>query len=300
MTHIELEVGGYILHLHAQDGRTTLHWPLKPFERFVVTSDASPDITFTIHVVKDLPDLEHGPPVFDACHGLWKLYDADSGLVLEAADTKSLEPRSKASITPDYSQVEVWLREKRSRGRLGWLPMHVVNPIAEVCLLTRLARDGGLLLHASGAVLEGECLVFTGPSGAGKSTLADLFASRGATVLSDERVILRSLEGELHAFGSPWVGTSALAENSSARLSRLFCIRHGSGNHALRPIEPLVLSQLLLEQCFLPHWDRAAMSGVLGALAQLIEQVECAEFAFLKTPDVVAYLQQHCAATVAS
>ena len=63
----------------------------------------------------------------------------------------------------------------------------------ELCLLTQLARHGGVLLHAAGVVWEGVGLIFTGPSEAGKSTLSEFYLARGAAVLSDERIIIRQI-----------------------------------------------------------------------------------------------------------
>ena len=297
---IDLQIAGYSIRLSTEDTRPLLTWPLQPFEPFLVEADAPFDIEFIVKVVERLPEISHGPLRFDACHGLWKLYESEVGYVLEAADTKWREPRSRCMISPDYSRVEVWVREQRIRRRPGWSPMFVLNPIAEMCLLTRVAREGGVLLHASGVLFEDDGWVFCGPSGAGKSTLSDLLSAGGGCVLSDERVIIRKIRDEFRVFGTPWVGTSRHAYNGSGPLTRLFCIRHGSDRHTLETLPPRALSQFILQQCFLPYWDQAAMDGTLSALAGLIEHVDCDGLAFLKSPDVVDFLQTYSFARAAS
>ena len=160
--------------------------------------------------------------------------------------------------------------------------------------MTRLAREGGLILHASGVVTEQGGWAFTGPSGAGKSTLADLFAQTGASVLSDERIIIRNVQGRVMVYGTPWPGSGRQAANASAPLTALYCIRHGNGAHALRAISPRDFSLFLLRQCFLPHWDRTAMDRTLGFIDELIARLGCRELAFAKMPDIVGYLhEQH-------
>lgn len=291
---IDLQIGGYAIRLRERETRLRLHWPLNPFESFLVRSERSPDMDLDVRIVNDLPEVPHGPLLFDASHGLWKLFGTESGYILEAPDTSTLEPRSLAIVSDDFARVTVWHRAERDSAATAWTPMHVITPIVEVCLVTRLAREGGLMLHASGVVTEQGGWAFTGPSGAGKSTLADLFAHTGASVLSDERIIIRNVQGRLMVYGTPWPGSGRRAANASAPLTALYCIRHGNGAHALRAISPRDFSLFLLRQCFLPHWDRTAMDRTLGFLTELIACLGCRELAFAKKADIVGYLHaQH-------
>lgn len=54
-----------------------------------------------------------------------------------------------------------------------------------------LARRGRLVLHASAVSWDGQVVVFLGRSGAGKSTLAAACAAAGATVVSDDCLVVR-------------------------------------------------------------------------------------------------------------
>ena len=291
---IVLQIGRYRIRLQEREGYRCFVWPMASFDPFLVKSDEPPDLDFTVTVTKDLPDLPRGRLIFDSSHGLWKLYEAESGCLLESPDTRTLEPRSRALISRDFSRIEVWVcqHEALSEHRVAWEPLKIINPLVEVCLTTKLAREGGLLLHAAGVLMGHSGWVFTGPSGAGKSTLSDWFATRGACVLSDERLILRKVAGEILICGTPWAGTGRQAKNRSGLLTALYCIRHGEGAHALRRLPARDVRLFVLRQCFLPHWDRAAMSRTLAFLDELSERIGCFELAFAKNPDIVDYLEE--------
>lgn len=297
---ITLQIGGYIIRLDEPEDHPFLHWPFATFDSFVTAPDQTPDITMTVRVVSRLPIIPHGPLLYDACHGLWKLHEAESGHLLKSPNRSNGGPEALALLSEDIASADVWVIEEPVPGttQMGWTPLHIINPIVETCLLTRLARDGGLLLHASGLLMEqgGPAepfgMAFTGASGAGKSTLSAHYAARGAHVLSDERIILRTVESTIQVFGTPWPGSGTHARNECGPLAGLFCIHHGQDGHTLRRMPPGAAASFILPQCFLPHWDRAAMNGTLAFLGTLLGTVDCFELAFMNRPDIVEFISE--------
>jgi len=293
---IDLHIAGYRIRLTETQGFPSISWPLHPFGAFFDHSEHQPDIDVTITVVGELPNFSHGPLHFDACQGLWRLYTTDAGWLLESLNTKTHQPCARARITKDISHVDVWTCGEKTASGLGWLPMKILNPIVEVCLLTRLAREGGLLLHSAGVIAPTDGYIFTGASGAGKSTLSAFFDARGASVLSDERMIIRKSEETFVMHGTPWVGSGAYAKNESGLLTELFCIGHGR-QHLIESLAPSAVLAWILPQCFLPHWDRIAMKSTLAFLSDLITHVRCQRLTCVKHPDVVDYVQHQLART---
>ena len=288
-----LEIGGYRLAVHEPNGYPCLVWPLRPFEAFLVDDDRPADVAVDVAIVPILPDLPTDRLRFDSNHGHWKLFESPEGLILDSVSPKTLTSRARARISPDYRHVQAWVLPDFQNGQVGWSPMHLFNPILEVCILSMLGRDGGFLLHASGVIYRDAGLVFTGASGTGKSTLAGWFADAGARVLSDERMILRRDAGSMRMFGTPWIGSGSFAANASATLSGLFCIRHGQGDHRFETLPASRIVSLLLQQTFLPYWDRAAMDATVDSLVSLTQQIPCVSLACLKRPDVVDAVMQH-------
>jgi hypothetical protein len=284
---IALQLGGSVFHLCEPRDYPLLAWPIHPFDEFLAPSNVPPDFRIDVTVVPHLPELEAGLLRFDAGQGFWKLFESDAGFVIESISPKILQPRARALVSHDYRTIRAWVLPEMHLGQVGWSPMHLFNPIVEVCLLSRLALDGGLLLHAAGLMIQEEGYIFTGNSGTGKSTIAQFFAERGALVLSDERLIIRKIADDVLFYGTPWVGSGNYAHNAQAPLSQLYCISHGAGQHTISPLSPRAVSQELLRQCFLPLWNRDALEATLATVTDLVQQIHCRALAALKSPDVV-------------
>ncbi len=297
---IDFDIGHILVRLEGPEHMPAHAWPLAPFDRFVSDSSTEPDIVITVEVVTVLPELVKGTLHFDACEGLWRIHHSPDGLVLDSLDTQTLTPRLRAVIRDDYTRVHAWLLPHMLDGREGWVPMHVLNPVGEVCLITRLARSGGLALHGAGITGSQGGYVFTGPSGAGKSTISAFFAERGDGVLSDERIFLRRSGQGTTVHGTPWVGSGNYATNGSAQLTGLFAIRHGGDEHRVTALGPGSFMSRILEQSFLPHWDRQAMEETLAFLDDVFHQVPHADLAFAKRADITSFVDAQPLAAVTS
>ncbi|MBN1689273.1 MAG: hypothetical protein JW893_09240 [Candidatus Omnitrophica bacterium] len=294
MTVIYLEIGGYSIRLLEQNDRPVFNWPLRHFETFEKPSQDS-DIDCQVLVTGKLPKASDNKTIYDSQEGLWKLSETDTGYCLKTIRPFNLKPYTVSMISKDFSTVTIWVTPLRKKGfsRAGWDPSTIINPVIEFCLLTRLARDGGVLMHAAAALSNESALVFTGPSGAGKSTLSDCYKANGNPVLSDERIIIRSLGGHFHVWGTPWSGTSFYADNQDGPLREMHFIRHGSEEHRCRPLSAAEMNRLFLQQCFLPQWDRKGMDRTLRFLDELAPGVPCFESALIKDPQVVDFLETH-------
>lgn len=287
---IDLHIGGYRISLDEPENHPRLAWPMRPFDSFLAQPGSQPDMDVKVTVASHLPAFATGLLRFDAAHGLWKLFESDAGLVFESLSPNTHQPRARALVSEDYRTIRAWILPELQMGQVGWCPMHLFNPLIEACLLSHMAREGTLLLHAAGLFSHEQGYLFTGASGTGKSTIADFFAERGALILSDERIIIRKIAGRFMIHGTPWVGSGNYAANDRSPLTHLYCISHGTGGHKTSAMSPRAVAQELLRQSFLPLWDREALEATTGSIADLVQQVDCQALAPLKSPDIVDYL----------
>jgi hypothetical protein len=84
-------------------------------------------------------------------------------------------------------------------GRRAW---GLANLLAAALAWAAAPRPAALL-HAAAAVVNGHAFVLVGPSGAGKTTWARAAQAGGASVLSDDLILLDGASGTLEALASP-------------------------------------------------------------------------------------------------
>src|SRR5262249_10469261 len=81
----------------------------------------------------------------------------------------------------------------------------------ELCLraavIEDVEREGGLMLHASAVLPQGQAHVFFGPSGIGKTTVARYLGDE----IAQDLVLIRRRDKQTLVFGSPFWGGRAVA-----------------------------------------------------------------------------------------
>jgi len=129
------------------------------------------------------------------------------------------------------------------------------------------AQHQGMLVHAAAVVVDGRAWVFAGPSGTGKSHWTRHCLAHGITVLDEDRVVLRLLDGEVWAFGTPWHLEPRLCSPQGAPVDRLFFLQQAEPD-AVREVRPAAAATLLIRSTQLPVYDPQAMEAVLDVVGQ--------------------------------
>ena len=117
---------------------------------------------------------------------------------------------------------------------------YALDSLLRMYLSWALLPQDGFLLHAASVTRDGKAYIFVGRSGAGKSTVASL-SPRGS-VLTDEISLLKRIDGEWRAFGTPfWGEFKADGLNTSAPVAGIFRLIQARENRVerLRPAELL-------------------------------------------------------------
>lgn len=162
-------------------------------------------------------------------------------------------------------------------------------PLSQILMVCLLAQGRGILVHACGINDNGRGYLFAGNSTHGKSTMAKLWKEE-ATILNDDRIVLRISEGRFWMYGTPWHGDYTAVSPHGVPLEKIFFLRHAEENSAARK-EGLSAASMLLTRCFPPLWDSEGMRYTLDFCSQLAEEVPCYELGVVPDKHIVDFVR---------
>ena len=247
---------------------------------------ARPDITMEAHW-DDLSGISlSGQKVFDSS-GSWELYSQDQthSFAFHSTALGSI-PYKIAHIRKDFKTGEILLHRPYFNTGKALNPMEY--PLDELLFVHLLALGKGAEIHGAGMVDSREHgYLFIGQSEAGKTTMARLWAGEpGITILSDDRMIVRKIDGEMRMFGTPWHGEAGFASPAGAPLRGMYFLSKGPTNELVR-LRPTEAAGRLYAASFLPFYSHAALTFALSFFEELVNGTPCYELRFLPDKRVV-------------
>ena len=235
-----------------------------------------------------------GEKLFDA-GTLWQLHRQGQGYLFRfTAPCFGPEPYKTASFNAEFTSGDICLRGGCFRSDQAVYPLEY--PLDELLMMNLLARGRGVEVHGCGAAdSDRKGYLFLGQSGAGKTTLARLWTRGvGLHILSDDRIILRMLDGRLWMYGTPWHGEAELASAQRTPVDRIFFLARGEKNE-IAPLAEADAVARLMACSFVPFHSRSALDFTLAFLQQVTRGVACAEFRFVPDERAVEFVREHAA-----
>ncbi len=139
---------------------------------------------------------------------------------------------------------------------------------------SQLVNYDGLMLHASGVIMDGKAYLFSAPCGMGKSTHTKLWLAvfgDKAAILNDDKPALRRIGGQWYAYGTPWSGKHDVSINTRVPLGGICILGRGEVNK-IEPYGGANAVKDLLEQT-LRLKNPGFMSKLLKLLDELLTEV---------------------------
>lgn len=237
--------------------------------------------------------LEDFQKIFDSEQS-WSMFrdGTDYWIVLQPPAFQ--RPVWKVRFQMDMTDINVYCGPKLYgdwEGNRG-IANPVRYPLDQLLLMYSLARHGGTVIHAAGIRIDGKGYIFPGPSGAGKSTLIRQIKSRkNFEVFSDDRMVVRKINKNYIAFGTPWPGEEGSAVNKAMPLWGIFFLVQDTSDWIER-IRVNEAMERLLKVMSVPWFDREVMPEVLSFCDELITKVPLYELHFTPGPGVVGILEK--------
>ncbi len=268
------------------------------YDDFLYLGEDKADIIIEVNIVDSLPEISAAEDIFVSFHPdahieQWRMQKKDNSYIYRCA----LEDRNQIMLVNEtFDRVTAYLLTDKDKGRV-WNIAHIVFDFLQVLLINYLAlRKNGVFVHSIGVRdLNGRGLLFAGKSGAGKSTTARLWHKYSkATVLNDDRIIVRRLNDNFFIHSSPWHGEFKdyhITYLESAPSDKLFFIYHAPKNTIQRISEKEAFN-LLYPTLFPTFWDKRCLENVVSFCQDLTRSVPCFSLGFINNEEVVEFVRK--------
>jgi hypothetical protein len=226
--------------------------------------------------------------------GVWSAHlDSTGTKFYFSGPTAGVAPYKAAWFDHSFERGHVVLNRSSFADRSQVFPLEY--PIDELVIMHRLSLGAGVEMHALGlADRDGSGYLFLGHSGAGKSTTARLWqAQPGVRLLSDDRIIIRKIDGRYYMYGTPWHGDAGVASPASAPLSAVFLLEQARTDQIVALPQGQAAAELFA-RCFVPYYREQGLEFTLSFFDELTRFVPCSTFRFAPTENAVEAIRHAC------
>ena len=266
-----------------------VYWPFiseKKYHEFIDNID----VNFKLG---NIPETEGLTKIFDT-GGSWSMFQKGKFFILVMKPKDFKKPIWVAEFNRDIKEITIYcgseIMSKENGKKVISNPLHY--PLDQLLLMYILSQKEGALIHAAGIKLHGKGFIFPGTSGAGKSTISRQFkTNRDIQVFSDDRMIIRKINGLFFAFGTPWPGEERIALNKSMPLSGIFFLVHSKKNR-IRKIKTMEVLEKLFQVTSIPWYEEEILKNALKFCDDLISEIPCFELHFKPDIEVVKFIQE--------
>jgi hypothetical protein len=113
-------------------------------------------------------------------------------------------------------------------------------------------------------------------------------------LLSDDRIIIRKIDGQYFMYGTPWHGDAGVASADCAPLTAIFLLEQSPTNQVL-PLPQAQAAAELFARCFVPYYRKSGLQFTLNFFHELSRSIPCSTFRFAPTEDAVEAIRHVCA-----
>ena len=121
--------------------------------------------------------------------------------------------------------------------------------------------------------------------------MASLWFQNHATILNDDRVIVREKDGVFWMYGTPWHGDFRPFSTEGLPISKIFFLRHGETN-SVTPKKGAEAVSMILARSFPPLWDKRGMDQAMKLCDDLATKTPSFELHFKPDGGIVDFVRR--------
>ncbi len=147
-------------------------------------------------------------------------------------------------------------------------------------------QNKAIMIHASGINFNNKGKIFSGFSGKGKSTMANLWTQKGATLINDDRVLIREIKDQFFMYNTPMFYE---AKPIQTTLDFIYFPFHANENIIKKLTEPEVFKNLFAY--IIQHgYNEDQINNHLNLIKKISEQIPAFSIGFVPTTKVVDFI----------
>lgn len=178
----------------------------------------------------------------------------------------------KMSYTKDYSYVRIEQIDHPHK-YLSLVDREYVY--TNQAFINRVVYLGGVMIHSSCISYKDKAILFSADSGTGKSTHTGLWKELykdDVKFINDDKPIIRLVNDEVIAYGTPWSGKTDLNSNINAPLKGIVILKRGINNE----IRKVSLNEVIKEvfaNIIIPTENKEIASLALNVYNKILTKV---------------------------
>lgn len=179
-------------------------------------------------------------------------------------------------------EMTVSVSDEEIRAEIELSEINASEGYAEgICVYRKICKQlpirfNAYLFHSAVIEYEGKGYAFSAKSGTGKSTHIRLWRKHfgeDVHVVNGDKPIMRFVENELVAYGTPWCGKEGYQNNTSVAIKGI-CFIERSENNSIKRISPDEAIGRIFHQILTPE-DLASVDALFPLLDRTLTQIPC-------------------------
>jgi len=187
-----------------------------------------------------------------------------------------------AIINETTHEIDLQLKIKKEKKEIDLDPFF--HPIGILILQFIVHNSKGFVMHASAVNYKNMGFLFSAVSGTGKSTMARLWQKKGATIINDDRIIVRPNNGNYYLHNTPMPYYKD--KNKKVKLQNLFIIKQSAENY-INPLSTTNGTLSILSNCIQYHFNETQIKERLDYIAKVVLKHKVYEVGFKPNTSII-------------